>query len=105
MSRALNIISFNIQGLTSHKHVVLCKFIYNNLHLDIICIQETGINTTLRTIPGYAHEYKNLSANRLSNIADMLAIVIKNNINYQVITVDKPLNSSEEVHGLWVAIN
>ena len=81
MSRSLNIIFFNIQGLTSHKHGELSKFIYNNPYLDIICFQETKINPTeLKTILGYAPEYKHLLTNKLSNIAGGLAIFIKNNI-------------------------
>ena len=73
--------------------------------MDIICIQETKINPSkLKTIPGYASQYKHFSVNRSKNIAGGLAIFIKNNINYEIITVDNPLNSSGEVAFEWQLI-
>jgi exonuclease III len=44
MSRSLNIISHNIQGLTSQIHTEIKHFIDNNPRIDILCNQETKIN-------------------------------------------------------------
>jgi exonuclease III len=59
LSRQFNIISFNIQGLSSHTYVEIKKLIDNNPQIDIICIQETKfIENYIRTIPGFRTEFK-----------------------------------------------
>jgi exonuclease III len=62
MSRQFNIISFNIQGLSSHKHVEIKTLNDNNSQIDI-CIQETRfIENYIRTIPGFRSEFKFFSS-------------------------------------------
>lgn len=100
MSRQFNIISFNIQGFSSHKHVEIKHLLDNNPQIDILCLQETKfIENYVRTIPGFRSEFKFFSGPNTpkNNIAGGLAIYIKNSINYEVITVDNPTNDQGEV--------
>jgi exonuclease III len=45
MSRSININSHNIQGFTSQTETEIKHFIDNNPHIDILCIQETKMNS------------------------------------------------------------
>jgi exonuclease III len=60
MSRSLLIISHNIQGLSSQIHTEIKHFIDNNPYIDILCIQDTKMNSNKeKSNNGYTSEYKN----------------------------------------------
>jgi len=92
MDSHLKIISFNVGGFSSNKHIELKHVIDNYPLTHIICIQETKFsNTNIKLIPGYNCEVKNHISN--NNTAGGLAIYIKNNINYEYLGVNNQLKS------------
>ena len=60
MDSSLQIISFNVGGLSANKLTELKYFTDKNPNIHIICLQETKFsNSTVKQIPGYNCEFKN----------------------------------------------
>jgi len=75
MDSNLQIISFNVGGLTVNKLTELKYFTDNNPNTHILCLQETKFsNSTVKHIPGYNCELK-CFVNLNHNIAGGLAIL------------------------------
>ena len=93
MDSNLQIISFNVGGLSANKFTELKYFIDCNPNTHIICLQETKFsNISVKQIPGYNCEFKNYVTSN-QNIAGGLAIYIKNTINYEHLGVNNQFKS------------
>ena len=93
MDSSLQIISFNVGGLSANKFTELKYFIDCNPNTHIICLQETKFsNISVKQIPGYNCEFKNYVTSN-QNIAGGLAIYVKNTINYEHLGVNNQFKS------------